>query len=251
MCLAALELLAPHIRNGKRNARLRLIFENGTEGENLLRSLATELYKDPSGRRISNPAAGGLFEEGAPQLLNVAPTGQLSGCVYVVKSLSDSPAVRALEGRLYKIGFTSGELEDRIRGAKDDPTFLFAPVQPVRKYDAYNINVGRLETLLHRFFAEARWDIELPDRFGRPFKPHEWFSVPISVIEQVVPMMLDGSVTRYRYDEKKGPSLAPSRPKRRTRRSKLLLLQASGEVRSTLAHRAFGRRILAGPRPTV
>ncbi|MFX8215234.1 GIY-YIG nuclease family protein, partial [Acinetobacter baumannii] len=55
------EVRDPHIRNGKRNARLRLIFDNGTEGQNLLRYLATQLYKHPNGRRISDPNAGPLF----------------------------------------------------------------------------------------------------------------------------------------------------------------------------------------------
>lgn len=39
-------------KGGKVNARLHLVFENGTESNMLLRSLATELYKDESGRRI-------------------------------------------------------------------------------------------------------------------------------------------------------------------------------------------------------
>ena len=38
------------VTGGKNNARLRCIFENGTESDMLLRSLAAELYKD--GRRV-------------------------------------------------------------------------------------------------------------------------------------------------------------------------------------------------------
>lgn len=53
------------VKNGKKNARLKTIFSNGTEGENLLRSLATELYKDSQGRRITDPSPGVLFG-GAP-----------------------------------------------------------------------------------------------------------------------------------------------------------------------------------------
>jgi len=53
-----------HRRGGKRNARLRLIFDNGTEGRNLLRSLAAELYKDLNGRRVTDPNAGPLFDDG-------------------------------------------------------------------------------------------------------------------------------------------------------------------------------------------
>ena len=47
---------------GRRNARLRVIFDNGTESDNLLRSLQRALYKDDAGRRITEPDAGPLFE---------------------------------------------------------------------------------------------------------------------------------------------------------------------------------------------
>lgn len=196
------EVNDPHIRNGKRNARLRLIFENGTEGENLLRSLATELYKDPQGRRVSDPEAGPLFDA-EPTTVNMAPPqDRVTGCIYVVKSLSPLPEIKALDGSLFKIGFTTGTFEDRIAGAQDDPTFLSAPVHPVRTYEAINLNVNRLENLLHRFFVEARLDIELMDRFGKPFRPREWFLLPIHVIEQAIRMLLDGSIIRHVYDAK-------------------------------------------------
>jgi hypothetical protein len=196
------EVKEPHIRNGKRNARLRLIFENATEGENLLRSLATELYKDPNGRRISDPVAGPLFNEEPTTTTVEAPAGRVTGCIYVVKSLSSIPEIARLHDNLFKIGFTTGRFEDRIRNAKDDPTFLLAPVHPVRTYDAIDMNTNKFENLMHRFFAEARLDIEIKDRFGKPFRPREWFLLPLSVIEKAIRMLLDGSIIRYRYDAK-------------------------------------------------
>lgn len=182
------------------NARLRLIFENGTEGQNLLRSLATELYKDSSGRRISDPNAGPLFNA-APTTITVAgPEERITGCIYIVRSLSPLPEIVRLDGQLFKIGFSTGAFEDRIRAAKDDPTFLMAPVHPVRTYDAINLNANKFENLIHRFFAEARLDIEIMDRFGKPFRPREWFLLPLPVIESAIEMLLDGSILRYRYD---------------------------------------------------
>ncbi|MBR0796865.1 GIY-YIG nuclease family protein [Bradyrhizobium jicamae] len=198
------EVNDPHFRNGKRNARLRLIFENGTEGENLLRSLATELYKDPSGRRISSPEVGPLFGAEPATESVAAPKGRVTGCIYVVKSLSAAPEIAKLDGHLFKIGFTTGSFEERVRGAKDDPTFLLAPVHPVRTYDAIDLNTNKFENLLHRFFGEARLNIEIIDRFGKPFKPREWFLLSLPVIEQAIPMLLDGSIIRYRYDVKAG-----------------------------------------------
>lgn len=198
------EVRDPHIRGGKKNARLRLIFENGTEGENLLRSLATELYKDPNGRRISEPSAGPLFlAEDAAEYI-AAPAERITGLIYVVRSLSTQPDIARLDGHLFKVGVTTGTVEDRIRGAADDPTFLLAPVHPVRAFDLINLNPSKVEALLHRFFGAARLDIELKDRFGKPFRPREWFLLPLPVIEQAIRMLIDGSILRYRYDPDRG-----------------------------------------------
>jgi Meiotically up-regulated gene 113 len=187
-----------HIRNGKKNARLRLIFDNGTEGNNLLRSLATELYKDPNGRRITTTDMGPLFTD-----MPTAGDAQ-TGMIYVVKSLSDDPEIRKLDGVLHKIGFTSGKMEIRIQNAKDDPTFLMAPVHPVTTYTLYNIDRVRLEHLLHEFFSAARLDIEITDRFGKKVKPREWFLLPSSIIGEAVARLKDGSIVNYRYDRDKG-----------------------------------------------
>ncbi|MEY9634091.1 hypothetical protein ABIF66_002320 [Bradyrhizobium japonicum] len=187
-----------HIRNGKKNARLRLIFDNGTEGNNLLRSLATELYKDPNGRRITTTDMGPLFTD------TFAAGDAQTGMIYVVKSLSDDPEIRRLDGALHKIGFTSGKMEIRIQNAKDDPTFLMAPVHPVTTYTLYNIDRVKLEHLLHDFFASARLDIEITDRFGRKVRPREWFLVPSLIIGEAVARLKNGSIVNYRYDRDAG-----------------------------------------------
>jgi hypothetical protein len=183
-----------HMRNGKKNARLRLIFDNGTEGNNLLRSLATELYKDPNGRRVTSTNMGPLFED-RPQEGDTQ-----TGMIYVVKSLSDDPEIRKLDGLLHKIGFTSGRMEVRIQNAKDDPTFLMAGVHPVATYTLYNIDRVKLENLLHTFFADVRLNLEITDRFGKKIKPREWFLVPPEAISEAVTRLKDGSIVRYRYD---------------------------------------------------
>jgi hypothetical protein len=183
-----------HLRSGKKNARLRVIFDNGTEGNNLLRSLATELYKDPNGRRVTTTDMGPLFES-QPQ-----PGDTATGMVYVVKSLSTDPEIRRLDGLLHKIGFTSGKMEIRIQSAKDDPTFLMAAVHPVATYTLYNIDRVKLEHLLHDFFAGARLDIEITDRFGKRVKPREWFLLSPDVISEAITRLKDGSIVKCRYD---------------------------------------------------
>ena len=91
-------------------------------------------------------------------------------------------------------------MEVRIQNAKDDPTFLMAPVHPVATYTLYNIDKVKLEHLLHSFFADARLDIEITDRFSKKVKPREWFLLPIEVIAEAISRLQDGSIVDYRFD---------------------------------------------------
>jgi hypothetical protein len=183
-----------HVRSGKKNARLRIIFDNGTEGNNLLRSLARELYKDPNGRRVTTTDMGPIFES-EPQ-----PGDTATGMIYVVRSLSAEPEIRKLDGLLHKIGFTSGKMEVRIQNAKDDPTFLMAAVHPVATYTLYNIDRVKLEHLMHDFFAGARLNIEITDRFGKKVKPREWFLLSPQVISEAITRLKDGTILGCRFD---------------------------------------------------
>ena len=178
--------------------RTKLIFANGLEGENLLRSLSRELYKDPGGRRISDPSAGVLFG-GEPESTDVG-----TGTIYVLRSLSNDPSVSQFAGILHKIGVTTGSVERRIANAENDSTFLLAPVQIVATYELFNVNRTKLENLLHRFFETARADVAIKDRFGKPVEPREWFFVTPAAIRDAVRRLEDGSLVRSRYDRTTG-----------------------------------------------
>ena len=70
---------------GRRNARLRVVFENGTQSRMLARSLSAELYKkENAGRRITDPEGGPLLDHDDSK----------TGWLYVLRSLSDDPWVR-------------------------------------------------------------------------------------------------------------------------------------------------------------
>ena len=124
--------------------------------------------------------------------------------LYVVKSLSSDPEISKYDGLLHKIGFTAGKMEVRIQNAKDDPTFLMAQVHPVATYTLYNINKVKLEHLIHNFFADARLNIEIIDRFGKKVKPREWFLLPVEIIAEAVSRLEDGSIIDYEYDIDEG-----------------------------------------------
>ena len=179
---------------GRTDARLRVIFDNGTESNMLMRSLQRSLHKDEAGRRITDPTAGPLF---ADQTID---GDEASGTIYVLRSKSDLPIVAENRDVLHKIGVTSGKVERRIANAKLDATFLLADVEIVATYELYNINRSKLENLIHRIFEPARLDIQIKDRFGNPVVPREWFLVPLFAIDEAVEKIKEGTITGYRYD---------------------------------------------------
>ena len=179
---------------GRRDSRLRVIYDNGTESDVLLRSLQRALHRDSAGRVISNPDAGPLFSGEIEQ-------GDLaSGTIYVLRSKSENPAIAAHRDILHKIGVTGGNVDRRIDNAKLDPTFLLADVEIVVTYKLSNINRTKLENLIHRIFDPVRLNIEIKDRFGNPVVPREWFLVPLFVIDEAVSRIKDGTITSYQYD---------------------------------------------------
>lgn len=188
---------------GMTDARLRVIFDNGTESNMLMRSLQRALHKDDAGRRITDPSAGPLFAD------QTADGDEASGTIYVLRSKSDLPVVKENQTVLHKIGVTSGKVERRIANAKIDATFLLADVEIVATYELYNINRTKLENLIHRIFDRARLDIEIKDRFGNPVVPREWFLVPIYAIDEAVERIKDGTIRDFAYD----PSTASLSPR--------------------------------------
>lgn len=184
--------------NGAADARLRVIYDNGTESDLLMRSLQRALYKDDAGRRITNQSAGPLFSDEAED-------GDIgSGTIYVLRSKSDLPLIKEHRDVIHKIGVTSGDVNKRIGNAKIDPTFLMADVEVIATYELSNINRTRLENLIHRFFEPAKLNIEIKDRFGNPVIPREWFLVPLFVIDEAVEKIKDGSIVNFRYDPESG-----------------------------------------------
>jgi len=180
--------------HGNIDARLRVIFDNGTQSNLLMRSLQKALQQDPAGRRIIEASAGPLFSDQSED------GDEASGIIYVLRSKSDHPTVAAHRDVLHKIGVTGGDIARRLANATLDPTFLMAEVEIVATYELYNINRTRLENLIHRIFGTARLDITITDRLGNPIVPREWFLVPLFVIDDAVVKIRDGTITAYRYD---------------------------------------------------
>lgn len=179
--------------------RLRVIYDNATESNVLARSFQKALYRDQGARRVSNPLSGPLFGSAAPTL----PEEEEhlgTGTLYVLRSRSTHPTVAANREIVHKIGITGGSVEARIAAAADDATYLLANVDVVATYKLYDINRPRLEALIHRVLDAVRFDVEIPDRFGKPVRPREWFMVPLPIIDEIVRRIGDGSIIGMRYD---------------------------------------------------
>lgn len=182
--------------NGQTNARLRVIFDNHTESNLLLRSLERALHKDETSRRLVGTEAGPLFSDTAEE------GDVLSGTVYVLRSKSDHPFVQEHRDLIHKVGVTGRNIKARIANAANQATYLLADVEVVASYGLVGIDRLKIERLLHQVLAPAQLDLTIKDRFGKPVKPREWFLVPLQIIEEIVDRIRDGSITEVAYDPK-------------------------------------------------
>lgn len=181
---------------GKPDRRLRVIYDNGTESNLLLRSLQRALNKDKTSRRITNPDFSSL-----PLFAQTEAEDDITtGYIYVLRSKSDDPFIVQNYELVHKIGVTVGDVKKRIANAEKDPTYLLAEVEIVATFKLANINPKKLEALLHKFFDNVRLQVELGDRFGIPVQPREWFLVPLEVIEEAIEKIKAGTIDQFRYD---------------------------------------------------
>lgn len=182
-------------RAGKRDHRLRIIFSNGTESDPLLSSFRKALADDPTARAIHRHGLGALDPEWEADRID------LTGTVYVLRSKSKEPQIADVRNILLKIGVTTQDVRRRVADARNDPTFLLAPVEIVATYDLVNLSWRKVEGLLHRFFDAARpRDLWITDRFGRKVYPREWFYVLPEHVSMAVQAIRDGNLHEIEYD---------------------------------------------------
>lgn len=182
----------PYRGNSKKiNRRTRCIYENGTESNVLLRSL---------GKRLSDV---GYAVKDNSDIVGIEEGDSETGYIYVLKSLSENPRI-ATTKNLFKIGFSASSVEDRIKNAQQDPTYLMAPVSIVATYKCFNMNPQRFERLIHRFFSQSCLDLEVTDNDGNSYTPKEWFIAPIMVVSKAIELIIKGEIVNYSYDKNTG-----------------------------------------------
>ncbi|NJC28059.1 GIY-YIG nuclease family protein [Neolewinella antarctica] len=182
------------ITAGQEDARLRVVYSNGTESNILRRSLIRAMYKDETSRFITDADRGPLFSG------DLADDDQQSGTVYVLRSQSDHPTIAANREVIHKIGVTGNDVKKRVANAKNDATFLLAGVEIVATYQLANINRFKLEKVIHNFLEAANLEIDIKDRFGKPVTVREWFLVPVFIVDQLIDKIKDGTIKDYYYN---------------------------------------------------
>jgi hypothetical protein len=172
---------------GKDDGRLVCIFENGTQSNMRFRSLQKSL--EINGQTVTENDSVAIISEDDIE----------TGYIYILKSLSNDDRIVTMKN-LYKIGFSSSDVKDRIKNAEKDPTYLMAPVAIVTSFRVVNMNPHKLEQLLHKFFGSSRLEIDIIGLDGVIHSPREWFIAPLNVIETAIEMIVSGSILDYRYD---------------------------------------------------
>lgn len=154
----------------------------------LLRSLGKRL-KD-NGKMVSEKQNTIIYDK-----------DEKSGYIYILESLSNDEKIVSIKN-LYKIGYSTIPVKDRIKNAITEPTYLMAPVRIVSIYETYNMNTQKFEKLIHRFFGRVCLSVDIFGDDGKRYTPREWFIAPLNVVEQVIELIITGEIVNYRYDEK-------------------------------------------------
>lgn len=180
-----------HVRDG----RTRCIYENGLESDILLQTLRKSVVSDGYG--VTQPDADSenhFFQPSGDRAEDI-----VTGYIYVLRSCSEVPAI-ANQKDLYKIGFSTNRVEERIANAAHEPTYLMAPVEIVASYQVVNLHSHKFEQLIHQVLKEVQFDIKVFDEDGIAHQPREWFVVPLGIVENIIRRITDGSIVDYVYN---------------------------------------------------
>lgn len=192
---------------GRRDNRMHIVFANGTESYMLFATFQ-KIMSAENGRSVTEVIDNDLDDfqlDGSVEKDRrkfSAPDIE-TGYIYILRTTSDEDLVKKYNGRLYKVGYTSKTVEERIRNAENEPTYLCAPVVIEETWKCININGRKMETFLHNFFGKAQVKIRVNANHQAQIAS-EWFNVPLETLEQTVPLIINGDIRNWRYDHVSG-----------------------------------------------
>lgn len=178
------------------DGRTEIIFENGTTSNMRFQSLYKALHAN--GKSITENKDK-VKEALANNFNNITKEDQEAGFIYILSSKSTDPKIREINN-LYKIGYSTTAVEDRIKNAEKEPTYLMAAVKIEAVYRTYNMNTQKFEQLLHNFFGKSCLNIDIYDEKRRRKMPQEWFVAPLQIIEKAIELIISGDIVKYRFD---------------------------------------------------
>lgn len=178
------------------DGRTLTIYENGMESNILLQTFSKSAYLD--GYTVSEPDEA--VNEELRSNMGVTDEDLQTGWIYVLSSKSTDPQIASIKN-LYKIGFTTTPIEDRLKNCENEPTYLMAKVKVERVWRTYNLNTLKLETLIHQFFNQLQLQVRVKDTQGVMHKPEEWYIVPLPLIDQVVEDIIEGTIVGCSFNK--------------------------------------------------
>lgn len=182
----------------RKDGRTRTIFENGTVSNMYYRSVSKAIYN--GGAKMVSELDRAEQLDAFDTTENINDEDESSGWIYILKSKSQRPEIKDIQN-LYKIGFSSTPVEERIKNAKNEATYLYDDVAIVETYQIYNLNAKKFEQLIHRVFATVCLDVEFDTKNNLRFNPREWFIVPLEVIEEAIKLIISGEIVNYRFEK--------------------------------------------------
>lgn len=108
--------------------------------------------------------------------------------------MRDVAFVEAILPLAFSIG---SELFTTVRAGK----ILMNDVEVVLTVRCYNLDVPYLEASIHSFFSNVNVYFEMRDDNGIMHYPKEWFTVPLNIIYEAIPLIVDKKIDSYRYDK--------------------------------------------------
>lgn len=185
--------------NGTLDGRTRCIYENGTESDILLQTLRKNVVTE--GYAIT-PKSEEL-EQSFFTSNDINEQDLVTGYIYVLRSLSEDVTIKS-QSNLYKIGFSTTAVEERIANAANEPTYLRAPVEIVASYKVVNLHSQRFEDMIHQMLKPVQFHLTVFDHNGVEHHPKEWFVVPLNVVDAIIEKIMDGSIVDYTYNAQMG-----------------------------------------------
>ncbi|SYW00390.1 YeeC-like protein [Oenococcus oeni] len=172
----------------KTDARMHVVYDNGTENNPTRNGLAASLY-GRQGRIVTD------LEEN----FELKNEDRVTGYIYILETLSENPQIKKIQAEypLYKVGFTTGSVQSRIANAANEPTYLYGPVRLVSELKVVNLKAETLETALHHALSPYQLNVDIKAGNGRIINPREWFTakldVIISTVQHIVAQLLEAN----------------------------------------------------------